>query len=143
MRSDQAETRVFGAPDPCVACTPRHAAYAVIKDAEGRIAAVIGARRARFLPGGGAMRGETPEQTVVREVREELARGARVVREIGAAIQYFRADGRQYRMEATFFAAELTSAAAGAGEHELCWLAAEEIEGAFYHECHAWACRQL
>ncbi len=89
------------------------------------------------------MAGETPEQTLRREVREELGREVEIVGQIGEAIQYFYADGRHYRMEATFFAAEFSNDASSAGEHELCWQDREDMERAFYHGGHAWAGGQI
>ena len=142
MRSDQPPVPVFGSLNPAIGYTPRRAAYAVITDPGGMIATVKGSF-GYFLPGGGSLPGETPEQTVRREVREELAREVRIVRQIGEAIQYFYADGRQYRMEATFFAAEFSSDAGGVGEHELYWLDKAEMEGAFFHGSHAWAGCQI
>jgi 8-oxo-dGTP pyrophosphatase MutT (NUDIX family) len=85
----------------------RPAAYAVITGEAGTIAAVQ-SRRWYFLPGGGALSRETPEATLEREVREELARSIRIIRRIGEAVQYFAADGQHYRMQAVFFAAEFT-----------------------------------
>lgn len=142
MRSDDSSIPVFGSHSPDIECTPRRASYAVIKDPYGRVAAVKG-NFGYFLPGGGSLPGETPEQTLRREVSEELAREVRIVRQIGEAVQYFYADRQHYRMEATFFAAEFSSDASGAGEHEMCWLEAEQMERAFYHQSHAWAGRQV
>lgn len=142
MPSTQATIPVFGNVNPASEYVPRPAAYAVIVDQKRRIAAVKGTDR-YFLPGGGSLSGETAEQTVVREVREELAREIRIVREIGAAVQYFYADAQHYRMEATFFEVEFASDATGAGEHELYWLDSEELAGAMFHECHCWAVTRL
>lgn len=143
LDASQMTRPVFGSENPSIEYEPRPAAYAVITDQEGRIAAVEGTRGGYFLPGGGSLSGETPEQTVAREVREELARDIRIVRQFGEAIQYFYADGRHYRMEAVFFEAEFASEAVGAGEHEFHWLESEEIERAFFHQCHVWAAGQL
>ena len=135
---------VFGAAPPGVACRPRAAAYAVIRRADGRVAAVraaVGGREGVGLPGGGAEPGESPEGTVLREIREELGRGARVTGRIGEAIQYFhaRGDGCWYEMRAVFFRAELTEEPVGGAEHELVWMDAEGEADAFLHACHAWA----
>jgi hypothetical protein len=80
----------------------------------------------------------------VREVREELARGIRLVRRIGEATQFFyaAADDCHYQMLAVFFLAEFPDEPRGQGEHELFWLPTAEVAGAFFHECHAWAVRQ-
>ena len=131
-------TPVFGAAPSDVACHLRLAAYGVILDTQGRVAAVRGPA-GYWLPGGGMLADETPEATVVREVREELGRSIQQVRRIGEAVQFFHAtdEGRWYEMIATFFQAEFAETGLG-GEHELVWLQVEE-ESAFFHACHAWA----
>jgi 8-oxo-dGTP pyrophosphatase MutT (NUDIX family) len=133
--------KVFGAIIAGATYGPRPAAYAVVKRADGAVA-VVKTRRGCFLPGGGSLPGETPAETVRREVREELARDVRLTREIGRAVQYFRADEQYYRMEAVFFAAEFIGEPDGAGEHELGWLDTSETDNAFFHQCHAWAVKQ-
>jgi 8-oxo-dGTP pyrophosphatase MutT (NUDIX family) len=141
MNDEEQLIETFGSSIAGVVYTPRRAAYAVIKDDAGRIAAV-GVNGHYFLPGGGALTGETPEATILREVREELARPARLVRKLGQAIQYFFADGTHYRMEATFYIAEFTGEATGDGEHQLTWLEPSAVETAFFHQSHAGAARQ-
>ena len=121
---------------------PRRAAYAVVRGPEAKIA-VVQTSSGYFLPGGGALPDEAPEETVTREVREELARDVKIVCEIGEAIQYFYAEGKHFRMEARFFEVELRGEAGGQGEHQLCWLDQGELEGAFFHESHAWAATKL
>ncbi|HEX8072218.1 MAG TPA: NUDIX domain-containing protein [Pyrinomonadaceae bacterium] len=136
------EPLIFGVPAPHVAYTLRRAAYVVIVET-GRVALVAGAR-GFFLPGGGAWAGERPEATVGREVREELARGMRRLRRLGAAVQYFYAerDATHYEMHAVFFTGALTARRAGNAEHELLWLPPAEAARVCYHECHAWAVRR-
>lgn len=141
MPADNPAIRVFGVQHPSLVYQPRPAAYVVITDAEGRVAAVKG-KRHYFLPGGGAWPGEMPEQTVRREVREELARALGNLHQIGQAVQYFFADEQHYRMEAVFFAAEFAGAAMGEGEHQLEWLDTEQVATGFFHPCHVWAIEQ-
>ena len=95
------------------------------------------------LHGGGSLPGETPEETLRREGREELARSVRLVRKIGEATQFFYAadDDCHYKMLGVFFLAELPDEPDGHGEHELFWLPLDEAARAFFHECHAWAAR--
>ena len=133
----------FGSPVAGVAYEQRRAAYAVIRSRTGTIAAVR-APAGYWLPGGGALAGETPEETVVREVREELGRELRLINKIGEAIQYFfaSADGKYYAMRAVFFRAELAEAPIGPGEYELCWLNASQPPPLFVHACYDWAVRQ-
>ena len=137
------ERPIFGVPDPNVQYSERRAAYVVvIRNAK---VAMVRSGQKHFLPGGGSMSGETPEDTVVREVHEELARRVRLVRSLGEATQYFYSndDDRHYEMLATFFAGEFTDDVyGGSGEHQLEWLWVTEIDQACFHECHAWAVRQ-
>lgn len=148
-----AETLIFGFPEPKKAYTERPAAYVVIVDDErGKVAMVKGSMSGRpnlFLPGGGSLPGEAPEETVIREVAEELARRVRLTRTLGEVTQYFYADSdnRHYKMQAVFFAGEFTDQGDGdsqiSGENELCWLPLAAATGACFHACHAWAVRQV
>ena len=82
---------VFGVAPFGVVCHPRRAAYAVISRADGRVAAIRASLRdgtSRYwLPGGRMNANESTEDTVVREVREELGRNVRVHAEVGRAYQ--------------------------------------------------------
>lgn len=129
-------TPSFGTPRPDARA--RNAAYAVIHDADGKVAFVRG-RRGLFLPGGGARTGESPEQTVAREVEEETGRAARGLRPVGEAIQHFVAGETPYRMHAVFFLAELGDGNEEEGEHELIWMPPATARGELFHECHGWA----
>jgi 8-oxo-dGTP pyrophosphatase MutT (NUDIX family) len=138
------ETLIFGSPEPNVQYTERRAAYVVIVTEDEEVA-MVKSRRKHFLPGGGSLSGEAPEETIVREVSEELARSVRLIRKLGEAIQYFysSADDRHYKMLAVFFAGEFTDEpCVGMGEHELHWLPVREAEQSCFHACHAWAIRQ-
>src|SRR6185436_17239049 len=94
---------IFGELPPGVTCRDRRAAYVVVVRTDGWVAAVRG-RREWFLPGGGSLPGERPENSVAREVMEELGRDVRGLRSIGEAIQYFHSsdDDCWYRMTAIF-----------------------------------------
>ena len=140
-----AEAHIFGSPEPGVQYAERRAAYVVVFNGDGEVATVK-SRNKHFLPGGGSLADETPEKTIVREVREELARGVRLTRAIGEAVQYFysAADEQHYKMRVVFFAGEFTDESpGGAGEHELRWLTVAEAERACFHACHAWAARRV
>ena len=142
MRSNEAGIKVFGAEIPGVTYLPRPAAYAIIRGAKGEVAAVK-TERGHFLPGGGSEFGETPEETVRREVREELAREVRIKGEPASVVQYLYADWQYYRMEATFYEADFEGGATGAGEYEICWVEPDELKGSFFHESHEWAAKNL
>jgi 8-oxo-dGTP diphosphatase len=138
-----AEALVFGSQEPHVDYTERRAAYVVVINGE-RVALVEGEQK-YFLPGGGAWVGETPEETIAREVREELGCSVYLTRKLGEATQYFYAaiDGRHYKMHAMFFIGEFADELrAGGGEHKLCWLSVAEAAQVCFHACHAWAARE-
>jgi 8-oxo-dGTP pyrophosphatase MutT (NUDIX family) len=133
----------FGCRREGVKYTERPAVYAVVRGEYGSVAVVRGAAGYIGLPGGGCLSGETPEETLVREVREELARSIRLVRRIGEATQFFYApdEDQYYQMLGMFFLAEFPDQPNGRGEHELFWLPLTEAADAFFHESHAWAAR--
>mgnify|MGYP002624588885 FL=1 len=138
------ERQIFGMLPDGVDCRPRRAAYAVIHNSGGNVAAITANFRGRdefWLPGGGIEHGESPRQTVVREVREELGRGAVVGSELGKARQFFFAgdEGCWYDMTAWFFKAEFLGEAQNDGEFALHWIDATTRHTDFFHECHAWA----
>jgi 8-oxo-dGTP diphosphatase len=132
------QPEAFGIRITGVTYKPRPAAYAVIRGIGGTIA-VVRTKRGYFLPGGGSLPGEAPDDTVRREVREELAQDVEVIRKVGETVQYFSVDGQHYRMEAIFFAAEFSGEPEGEGEYRLHWLDPDKLEGAFFHESHRWA----
>ena len=135
---------VFGSREPNIDYMDRRAAYVVVVNAGGKVGMVKG-REKYFLPGGGSLSGETAKETIIREVDEELARGVRLNRKLGDALQYFYSvtDNCHYKMRATFYAGEFTGALRdGAGEHEVYWLSPTEAGQSCFHACHAWAVRQ-
>src|SRR6185436_10286435 len=84
--------------------------------------------------------GERPEDSVAREVMEELGRDVRGLRGIGEAIQYFHSsdDDCWYRMTAIFFAGELT----GPERPDFTaweWIDPHASSSRFFHQCHVWA----
>jgi 8-oxo-dGTP diphosphatase len=136
-----AEALIFGSPELDTQHTERRAAYVVV--ISGDKVATVQSHEKYFLPGGGSLPLETPEDTVVREVFEELGRGLHLIRKIGEAVQYFYSsdDDRHYEMRASFFAGELTDELC-AGAHQLYWLSTERAIQSCFHECHAWAISQ-
>jgi 8-oxo-dGTP diphosphatase len=139
--------RVFGTRPEGVACTPRRAAYAVITR-DGRVAATRARQRdgtfRYWLPGGRCEAGESADEAVLREIREELGRPARITGRIGDAMQYFFAgtEGRWYAMTATFVVAALEEGDASAAEYQLLWVDPHADAAVFFHASHAWAAQQ-
>jgi 8-oxo-dGTP diphosphatase len=68
--SDWLDAPRFGADPPSAAPVARPSAYALIVNAQGRLA-VVCTDRGYFLPGGGLETGEGAAEAIVREVLEE------------------------------------------------------------------------
>ena len=122
----------------------RPGAYAVVRDAEGRVAVVrvpVGA----FLPGGGIDPGETHEQALAREFREETGYVVRVGRPLGRATQLVVGrDGRGHEKVGTYYEAELGERLGDPTEadHALEWLAPGAAVDALSHDAQKWIVRQ-
>jgi len=134
---------VFGSAPSAVACRKRRAAYAVIVRGDGHVAYAV-RPRGLWLPGGGILPGEGPEDAVKREVREELGRTVRLTGRVGEAVQYFDspADACWYEMTAYFFSGEFEVGPQGARQQEPCWLDTDREDASFFHACHTWAVSQ-
>jgi 8-oxo-dGTP diphosphatase len=129
----------FGTRVPGARYEPRPAAYGVVRDARGRIAVVASDGKC-FLPGGGCRSGESPQQALRREVREECGCGASIQAQLGRAVQYFTAGTRHLELRGTFFEAAFDdSPEPGTGEHELRWYDRRDAERLLFHESHVWA----
>ena len=147
MWIEAASAVTFGNRPAGVDTTLRLASYAVILDGEGRVAAVsvnVRGQSMLWLPGGGRNGNETPEQTIEREVREELGCGVQVLQWIGDATQFFFAadEDRWYEIHARFYLAELTNQADSSGEYILQWIDSQTQQHRFFHACHTWACQR-
>jgi 8-oxo-dGTP diphosphatase len=112
--------RVIGAPPP--GATPRPGAYAVVIDDDWRVAVVLVGGEA-FLPGGGIDPGETPEQAVHREVREETGLAIEVVASLGDAHEHhaFAHRAAVHRLAHYFSARVIGTGTASEADHTLVW----------------------
>lgn len=93
---------VFGEIIPDVEYIKRPGSYGLILDELGRVGML-----SSCLPGGGAEPGESEEQTLHREVREECGWTIEIIERLGFAFEYVFAEGEGYfRKGCTFYRAK-------------------------------------
>ena len=124
----------------------RPGAYAVLFDAQQRLA-VLRTPQGYFLPGGGAEPGETPEETLQREVGEECGYAITGMRKLGEAVEcvFAAAEQRYFRKHGVFFVATLASRLPQEPEsdHTLLWLTSGEAIPRLSHQSQAWVVQQV
>lgn len=144
-RSDAPNIPIFGEKREGQAYIPRPGVYAIVFDDEKRIA-VIQTQWGFYLPGGGIERNELVEESLRREVREELGYEAHIQRKIGEAIEYIFAakDNQYFCIHGTFFEVVFTPTGDGAAEqyHTLFWLTPSEAIEKLSRRSQAWAVQQ-
>jgi 8-oxo-dGTP pyrophosphatase MutT (NUDIX family)/uncharacterized protein YndB with AHSA1/START domain len=132
----------FGSYNPEVEYRRRPGAYAVILDGQGKFAAVRW-QDSFLLPGGGVDPGESLEEALAREVREECACEVVIGGFLGDAVQYFNNDnGKNWEFHCSYFEARFGSPLDSEPEHELFWLDVADAHK-LAHEVHGWAVTQL
>jgi 8-oxo-dGTP pyrophosphatase MutT (NUDIX family) len=120
----------------------RPGSYAIEFDAAGRVG-LVETPTGRHLPGGGAQPGESLEETLSREVREECGRDVVSSREVCRAVEWVDAPGEGYfRKRCVFFVAELGDPGVDAGEHGLLWLEPVEALRDVRFDSQRWAIEQ-
>ena len=111
---------VFGSKLPGAAYRLRPGAYALVFDAQGRVA-LVHEEGEWYLPGGGIEPGETTEQALEREVHEECACGARVGAAFAEALEFVESRaGERFEVLAHYFRAEFV------GTPNVSWLSPAE-----------------
>ncbi|HEX9003936.1 MAG TPA: NUDIX domain-containing protein [Blastocatellia bacterium] len=129
----------FGSYNPEAEYRQRPGAYAIILNGQGQFASVRW-RDTYLLPGGGVEQGESLEDTLTREVREECAREVAIGEFLGSAIQYFtNENGRHWEFQCSYFEAQFGTALDNEPEHELVWLNVADAHHLLAHEVHGWA----
>ena len=137
---------VFGARSELGACVIRPSAYALIEDSTGQLA-VVRTAQGTFLPGGGIEAGESPEETITREVREECglivhpAPGPNLWRVRAVQFVYSELEKTHFEKRSIFLEVAVAGHT-GSGleiDHELVWLPSELAIEQLSHESHGWA----
>jgi 8-oxo-dGTP pyrophosphatase MutT (NUDIX family) len=88
-----------------------------------------GRRRVLGLPKGGAIAGESPEQTAAREVREETGITATVSDRLGQVDYSYRRGGRRIEKTVHFFLCQFVAGDTSDHDHEVddaCWMPLRE-----------------
>jgi 8-oxo-dGTP diphosphatase len=126
----------YGSRDPAATYIARPGAYAIMQDDRGRVGIILTSTGA-FLPGGGQDPGETLEETLHREMREECGLEVRVIERLGNVVQLVHSLREKAHFEklCTFFRVEAVGTTGNAIEpdHELVWL---EPAAAIDQLCH-------
>jgi 8-oxo-dGTP diphosphatase len=132
---------IFGTKVAGAVYRRRPSAYALVRNDAG-LFAVVRTPIACYLPGGGMEQGETPEQTIVREGREECGFILQPRTELGRAMEIcYSAEEKEYFEKDSFFiAAEIVGRGAQTElDHELLWMIADSAREALSHGSHRWA----
>ena len=124
---------VFGTKLPGASYRLRPGAYAVVFDAQGRVA-LVHEEGDWYLPGGGIEAGETKVEALAREVQEECACGVRVGEPLAEALEFVEnRAGERFEIHAHYVRAEF------AGEPTVSWLAPDEARARTRRRNDAWA----
>lgn len=90
--------------------------------------------------------GETPEQTVVREGREECGFVLKPLANLGRAMEicYSSEEGEYFEKDSFFIEAAVVGHEAPTElDHELRWMMAERAREALTHSSHRWAVQRV
>ena len=100
--------------------------------------------RGCYLPGGGAEKDETPEQTVEREALEECGFVIQVQSMLGRAVQfcYSEEESAYFEKICDFLQAQIVGITAPSEpDHQILWVTPEQACAMLLHESHCWAAR--
>ncbi len=134
--------RQFGRKEANKEYIPRPGAYAVIMDDHERFVAVVH-NGEYFLPGGGLLKNESPEDALKREITEEIGYTADIGEKIGEANEYVHstADDTYYNRLGAFYFATITgkSSREVTRDHEFRRVTLDEFSPGTELTSHVWA----
>jgi 8-oxo-dGTP diphosphatase len=132
----------FGLRESDQTYSDRPSAYLILFEEDGKLVSVKH-RGMYFLPGGGVDEGETVEDALHREVKEEIGWTVRLASEIAVAGQYAVSpkSGRRVNKISHFYLGKAISREGTPIEpdHELSLISLEEFAYNAAHESHVWA----
>src|ERR1700739_2554901 len=134
---------VFGDRTPHRDYVRRPSAYAILRNTGGNIA-VVQTPRGCYLPGGGAEKEETPQQTVEREALEECGFVIQVQARLGRAIQfcYSEEESAYFEKIFDFLQSKIVGMTAPTEtDHQVLWVTPDQACTLLLHESHCWAAR--
>ncbi len=127
---------VYGEPKPGVIYEERPAVYGIAFDAQGRVATTRDPF-GDFLPGGGKEPGESDEETLKREVMEELGWELELGPRLNGSdsFHYSPRYQKHFRAMAEYFIITQwrKTGAPIEADHELVWLKPDEVEQQYFH----------
>ena len=141
-RPSWTDVPVFGHRPTDTHTVVRPSAYALVTDGNGGVA-VVRTPHGLFLPGGGIEPGETPRETIIREVREECGLDVQLGSWAVHAIDfiYSTEERTHFEKHSTFIDARSSGSdiAAHESDHELQWVAPSAAIASLSHASHRWA----
>jgi 8-oxo-dGTP diphosphatase len=141
-RTEWDDVPLFGSQPADMRAVVRPSAYGLVVNGAARIA-IVRTPLGLYLPGGGMEQGESPIETVVREVWEECGLEAQVGGWIARAVDivYSPSDRTHFEKRSTFVDARCSERRAAGQEpdHALEWVTPEEALDSLAHPSHRWA----
>jgi 8-oxo-dGTP diphosphatase len=119
----------------------RPSAYALVRNADGDLA-LIQTPRGYYLPGGGVEAGETPDEAIEREAKEEGGLILKPRASLGKAIEivYSAEESACFEKQCVFMEAELIGRVlASEPDHQLVWVVLEDAARMLSNQSHRWA----
>ncbi len=132
----------FGTPDPGQDYILRPGAYGIAQDDRGNVL-IITVGTIRGFPGGGLLEGESLEEALVREYREETGYEIEIDRYLCDAGQYvYVSTENSYFLKVCHFYQVTLRGTPGPVkdlDHESLWVPIEEALETLFEEAHRWA----